>query len=743
MSALTPGADLAWKLAAAEAANAGHSQIENALLLVGILSLEKVGGETAEITLPPEVLRAVEDEARRVGEVLERCGVEASRLRRLLRERLGKGAHDHHGRAVGRSPGCKETFYRAAMLSGPAGVSSLDLLAALGEAPDALVARAVREAGGRVERLRDEARRTARERRAAQPEAVPLTGAVTSSSTPHLDRCGRDLTALAAGGELGPVIGRRAELLHVLQTLARASKNNPVLVGEPGVGKTAIVEALALRAAEGKDPAVLGGKRIVELSLRALLAGTTERGASKEQAARVLAEAREHPEVLLFVDARLAAAGAEETKGAADVAELFRPAIARGEVRVIGAATAAEYHEHVESDPALEPRCEKVLVAEPSREEALELLHGLRPRWERRQQLRIDDQALQAAVDLSVRFDPDHNLPRKALDLVTKAAARAREGPGPSPADAVTERAVVEVVAGTAGLPLELVEEGLGGRLPPRVAELEGFLRERIIGLVDAIARLCHRLRLAHAEAREEERPLATLLFLGPPGVGKAETARLSASFLLGKESALLRFDMSDYAGEDGLARLVGSPPGGPGREDGQLVARLRTTPRAVVLLDAVEKAHPGVLDRLRHVFETGRLTDGRGRSAGTRRAVFILTSSAGRLIPELASRIDETIAFRALGPEDAARILRPRLRALCETVEREHGIRLEVDAEAEAFIARTGYSPASGVRALRRIVERLVEAPLSSLILDGKIRKYPAWHVAYDEGGIYVVPRS
>jgi ATP-dependent Clp protease ATP-binding subunit ClpC len=780
VSTLTAGADLAWKLAAAEAVAGGHPLIENAQLFVGVLSLtspgageaslEKAEDAPAERALAPEVRRAVEDEGRQIREVLERCALAAGSLRRLLREHAAHGGlaahggYDHHGAVVSRSPSCKETFYRAAMLSGPGGVSALDLLAALAGASDPPLARAVREAGGSLERLREEARSAARAVRAGGPPAAAGGAAAEAAhreTTPHLDRYGRDLTALAARGELGPVIGRRAELLQVLQTLARASKNNPVLAGEPGVGKTAIVEALAQRAAQGKDPAVLGGRRIVELRLTALLAGTKYRGALEERVANVLAEVRAHPEVIVFIDELHAVVGAGETAaGGGDAADLLKPALARGDFRLIGATTLAKYRRHIESDPALECRFERIVVNEATPEEALEILEGLRPRWEDHHRVRIDDAALRAAVDLSVRFDPDHCLPDKAIDLLDKAVARTRvaalsrvrpEGPAEGARgealDPVTERTVAQVLAEKAQLPMELVAEGLPGPPRPPVLEVEAFLRERLVGQDEAIARVARRLRIAHAGTHESERPLATLLLMGPPGVGKAETARLAASFLFGTEKALHRFDMSEYMEEHSVARLMGSPPGYVGHElEGRLVSRLRTIPHAVVLLAEAEKAHPSVLDVFLKVFDAGRLTDGKGRTADARHAVFILTSNLGSeefFRPDFLNRIDEVIAFRALGLEDAVRILRSRLRALCDTVQRQHGASLEVEPEAEAFIARTGFDPACGVRELRRSMERLLEAPLSSLILDGKIRKHAVWRVSYDEGGIYVVPRT
>jgi ATP-dependent Clp protease ATP-binding subunit ClpC len=789
VSTLTAGADLAWKLAASEATAGGHPLIENALLLVGILSLETIDETPAHQAFAPDVRRAVEDEARGVAEVLARCGLEAASLRRLLRDLAGPGGRERRSETVSRSPACRETFYRAAMLSGPAGVSALDLMAALGEAPDAVVARALREGGTSVERLREEARRAERERRAARaagragapgtdPAAARLAGEspveTGTAATPRLESYGRDLTALAARGELGPVIGRRAELMHVLLLLARGSWYNPVLVGEPGVGKTAIVEALAIRGARGKDPAVLGGKRIVELSLPGLIGGTKDPRALEERVRRVLAEARARPELIVFMD-ELHTFVAGVTGGA--VWEEWKAALARGEMRLIGATTSAEYRKLIESDPGWERSFEKVSVAEPGQDEAFEILTGLRPHFEMRHRVVIDDAALLAAVVLSVRFDPDHNLPAKAIDLVDRAAARTRAplltivrsaSPGsespdePTPprtegGDApgrVTERTVSQVQAEIAHLPLGRMAEGLGGMRRLRILQVEPFLRKRILGQDRAIARIGRQLRLALPGPRDPEGPLVTLLFLGPVGVGKTETARSAASFLYGSEKALHRFDMSELTDE-------------------KLVWRLRTIPEAVVLFENPEKAHPRALDLLHQVLASGRLMDGNGRTADIRQAIFVITSSFGseevrprpdepgppepegpaagaalttaqRFLPaDLFNWIDDVIAFRALRPEDAVRILRQRLRVLCEAVERQHGVRLEVEPEAEDFIARTGFDPACGVRELPRVVERLVEAPLSSLILDGKIRKYAAWRVAYDEGGIYVVPRG
>ena len=716
MSALSVAAEMAWKVAGAEAARGRHSQIDNPLLLVGLCSLEKLLSAEGEQVLAPQAAQAVRREADRVEAALARAGLEAAPLRRLLRDRQGRGTYDHGDGPVSRSPACKETFYRAALLASGTEVTCLHLLAALAQDPDPAVSRPLRELGARLDTLKEQALLIARE--APVPSDEKGRETVAPKATPHLDRYGRDLTALAARGEGPPVMGRRAELVRVLQTLARTTRNCPVLVGEPGVGKRAIVEALAARAADGKD-AVLAGRRIVELTSAALLG---ERG-------ELLDEAIAHPEVILFLEDLPA------------LIQSFKPALTRGALQLIATVTVEEYRRHLESDPVLDECFLKVPVEEPSREETLEVLRALGPRWEKQHRLEIDEEALQAAVDLSLRFDPDHRLPGKAIELVEGAAARTRTP------DRVTERTVARVLAEKLSLPVELVAEALPGADRARVLDLEGHLRARIVGQEDAIARFCRRLRLVHGSTRDPRRPRAVMLFLGPTGVGKTATARLVASHLFGGPDAMARFDMSEFTDEDGVARLVGVREGSPGpEEEGRLVRRLRSRPYGVVLLDAVEKAHPRVFDLFLQLFDSGKLASGRGRTVDARDTLFILSSNLGASAageraeeatleevrrffrPELLSRIDEQVVFRALGPEDAARIVKPILEEFVGAIRRQHGVVLTVEPAAEAFIAQAGFDPAHGVRDVPRAVERLVQAPLSSLILEGKIGKHPAW---------------
>jgi len=465
-----------------------------------------------------------------------------------------------------------------------------------------------------------------------------------------------------------------------------------------------------------------------------------------------------------------------------DAADLLKPALARGEVRCIGATTLAEYRRHIESDAALERRFEKVIVNEPSRDETLAILRGLRPTWEGHHSVHITDRSLEAAIDLSVRFDGDHQLPDKAIDLVDKAGARTRvpllsmmpDGKGigvarPGGAE-VTEVTIAQVLADKLGVPLEIITGHLEGAIQSRLLNLDNYLKRRIIGQDHAVERVCQRLLMAHAGIAHRRGPLAVLLFLGPTGVGKTECARALATFLFGSDSAMIRLDMSEYMEEQSTAKLIGSPPGYIGHEEeGQLTGQLRTHPYAVVLLDEVEKAHPRVFDLFLQVFDDGRLTDTKGRTADAKNAIFILTSNiigtkrepqvgfgareadeaqagalhevARRFRPEFLNRIDEQIVFRSLDETDVQRILQPILDEIARSLQEKHQVTLQFDERAEDYIAKTGYNPAYGARELRRTVERLVQAPLSQLILRGEIKRGGWWVVVCGGEGIAIVP--
>jgi ATP-dependent Clp protease ATP-binding subunit ClpC len=789
MSQPSPGLALAWRIAASEAGASGYPKIECAHLLMGVLSLDKATPRALEdLGLRPGRIAEVAREQAAIDALLESVSASARDLRRGLRTRV-KSRSQRKGGVMSRSAASKAAFARAELLAASGPPNSLHLLSALLQDPDPIIAGFAHDhrLGQEVALKAAAAGAQSFEGPVESGEAKPPRrgadkGAPRDSGQTALARFGRDLTAQALRGEIGPVIGRRKEILGVLQTLARSTKSNPMLVGEAGVGKTAIVEALALRGVLGKDAEVLGGKRIIELNVGALVAGTDYRGEFEKRMKELIEELRASPDVILFIDEIHTIVGAGSAGSGLDAANLLKPALARGNLRVIGATTPDEFRNSIEKDAALERRFERINVPEPSLDETLEILRGLKPRFEKHHRVRIVEEALQAAVSLSVRFDPDHRLPDKAVDLVDKAAARSRvpslSRPAPSEGEAkdlvgvtVDARAVAEVLAEKRGLPLEIVtdERGVGARL----LKLEAHLKSAIIGQDDAVARVSARVRLAHSGLSERQGPLAVFLLLGPTGVGKTEMAKSLARFLFGRVDDLSRFDMSEYMEEHSVSRLIGAPPGYVGhQEPGQLTEAIRRKPYSVVLFDEVEKAHPKVFDVFLQLFDAGRLTDSQGRVADARHVIVVMTSNLGSspesarvgfaggnltvplkkgartqaglrkfFRPELLNRIDDVITLRHLDEADVRRIARPLLSRLLTKVRKTHGVFLRFEPEAETFVILSGFDAERGVRELKRVIERLVEMPLSSLALSGKLAQHPAWKAVYDEGGLYYLP--
>lgn len=514
-----------------------------------------------------------------------------------------------------------------------------------------------------------------------------------------------------------------------------------------------------------------------------LIGGTKYRGEFEERLTRIIEEASSNPEIIIFIDEIHNLVGAGQASGSIDAANLMKPALARGDIRCIGATTITEYRQHIESDPALERRFEKITVNEPSRDEAIEILKGIRPKWEKHYNKRISDRTLEAAVDLSMRFDTDHHLPDKAVDLVDKAGARMQVpllSMGPDMkikcesmaggSDEVSEYTVAQVLSDKINIPIEIISGHLEGASGSRLLELSSFLKKKIIGQDEAIDNVSQRLIMAHAGVGKKRGPLAVFLFLGPTGVGKTALAKTLAEFLFGSGPSLIRLDMSEFMEEHSVSKLIGSPPGYIGHdEEGQLTGKLRTRPYSVVLLDEVEKAHQRIFDVFLQVFDEGRITDSKGRTADARNAIFIMTSNlyqdeqqrrkigfieegaetkegvnaevSGFFRPEFLNRVDEQIVFRHLDKRDVKVILEGILREISEDIKARYDVLLKVSEEAEDFIIKRGYNPQYGVRELRRNVERLVEIPLSNLILSGKLNEKKNWEVTYRDKGISIIP--
>lgn len=585
------------------------------------------------------------------------------------------------------------------------------------------------------------------ERRRPEREEHP------AGATRLLDQFSRDLTALAANESLDPVIGREKEVKRVIEILARRRKNNPALIGEPGVGKTAVAEALAIAIAQGKVPEDLAQKRLVSLDLSSMIAGTKYRGEFEERVKNILNEVRRAGDVILFLDELHTIVGAGSAEGAIDAANILKPALGRGDFQVIGATTTEEYRKYIEKDAALERRFQPVVVEEPSPEEAKAILRGLLPRYERHHRLTIAPSAVSAAVTLSQRYIPDRRLPDKAVDLMDEAASRTRLSGSPSPL--VTGEEVAAVVSGWTGIPVTSLSRSESDRL----LNLEETLHRRVIGQDKAVSKLAKSIRRSRTGLKEPGRPVGSFLFLGPTGVGKTELCKALAEALFGSEKALIRFDMSEYMEQHTVSRLLGSPPGYVGHDEGgQLTEAVRRKPWSVVLFDEIEKAHEDVWGVLLQALEDGQITDAQGRKADFRNCVLILTSNVGarKIIsktplgfstdtaentlhskslvekavmeevkrtfkPEFLNRLDDIVVFDQLEQVQLRHIAQGMLSQFAQRLE-DLGVILRYDDQVLDLLAQSGFDPDYGARPLRRVLRSQIEDPAAELLLTGAL---------------------
>ncbi|WP_210481020.1 ATP-dependent Clp protease ATP-binding subunit [Naasia sp. SYSU D00948] len=608
-----------------------------------------------------------------LAELVRRTGADPAALAAAIDERLPESSDERPAQAPGLTPTAQRALLDAAQVARASGSTFIDpehVLFALALNQEAVPGQLLASAGVTPQSLQ-----------AAASQAAPQAASGPDSSTPRLDEYGSDLTARARAGELDPVIGRADEIAQTVEILLRRTKNNPVLIGEPGVGKTAIVEGLAQRIADGDVPELLRGKRVVALDLPGMLAGTRFRGEFEERLTKVMGEIAEHKdELIVFLDELHTVVGAGGAEGAMDAGNMLKPRLARGELHLIGATTLTEYR-RIEKDAALERRFQPVTVPEPSAEDAVRILSGLQGRYEEHHRVTYSEDAIRAAVELSARYIQDRFLPDKAIDLLDQAGARRRLSLGApvdvaalrareaeleeakshavaeeryeeasrlrdeveavrariaaAPADSaprsedavITAADVADIVSRWTGIPASRLSEGDRGRL----AKLESELHERVVGQDDAVAAIARAVRRSRTGMGDPRRPIASFLFLGPTGVGKTELAKALAASLFGDEKAMLRFDMSEYGERHTVSRLVGAPPGYVGYDEaGQLTERVRRQPYSVVLLDEIEKAHPDVFNLLLQVLDDGRLTDGQGRTVDFRNTIVIMTSNLG-----------------------------------------------------------------------------------------------------------------
>ncbi|HHW23229.1 MAG TPA: ATP-dependent Clp protease ATP-binding subunit [Clostridiaceae bacterium] len=662
--------------------------------------------------------------------------------------------------------------------------------------------------------------------------AVQSKPQATDVDTPTLDQFGRDLTAMVREGKVDPVIGRDKEIERVIQILSRRTKNNPCLIGEPGVGKTAICEGLAHKIIEGNVPETLKNKRVVTLDLSSMVAGAKYRGEFEDRLKKSIEEIRNAGNVILFIDELHTIVGAGAAEGAIDAANILKPLLARGEIQIIGATTLDEYRKHIEKDAALERRFQPITVSEPTQEEAIQILYGIRDKYEAHHQVKITDKAIEAAVKLSTRYINDRYLPDKAIDLIDEASSKVRLKSFTAPPDLkdlehrideihkmkedaivsqefekaaalrdeenklkeelakkkeawqienskntqiVSEDEIADIIASWTGIPVSRLAQ----EETERLKNLEAELHKRVIGQEDAVNAVARAIRRGRVGLKDPRRPVGSFIFSGPTGVGKTELSKALAEALFGDESLMIRIDMSEYMEKHSVSRLVGSPPGYVGYDEGgQLTEKVRRKPYSVVLFDEIEKAHPDVFNMLLQILDDGRLTDSTGRTVDFRNTVIIMTSNVGArdivepkklgfgaaeenaardyedmkknvmaelkktFRPEFLNRVDEIIVFHPLNREEIKRIGTLMLNETAKRLE-QNNIKVFFTEEVKDYLAEKGYDKTYGARPLKRTIQEQIEDKLAEAMLDNTIKEGDSVTITFEDGKIKILPSS
>ena len=754
------------------------------------------------------LLGLVREEEGMAAKILSNLGIGLNKVRSAVEFIIGRGEGSTQNE-VGLTPRAKKVIELAvdeARFLGHQYIGTEHILLGLLREGEGVAAGVLESLGVSVERVHSELNR-------ALSQSMPQSGARSTTKTPTLDQLGIDLTAAARAGKLDPVIGRTREIERVIQVLSRRTKNNPVLIGEPGVGKTAIAEAIAHRIAAGDVPETLQGRRLLTLDVGSLVAGTKYRGEFEERLKKVIEEIKTAGNCVLFVDEIHTLVGAGAAEGAVDAASILKPSLARGELQCIGATTLDDYRKHVERDAALERRLQPILVDEPSTEQTIDILRGIKSRYEDYHHLTIDDEALKTAAGLAARYIPDRFLPDKAIDLIDEASSRLRIKQSSVPLDlneemqaleavrkekdeamsaqqyehaaelrerelelnnkienmrqdwkqkfdseekVVTEEHIAEVVSMWTGIPVTR----LAADETTRLLQMEEALHKRIVGQDEAIVAISKAVRRARAGLKDPRRPIGSFIFLGPTGVGKTELVRALSEFMFGSEESLVRLDMSEFMERHAVARLVGAPPGYVGYDEGgQLTEAVRRKSYSAILLDEIEKAHPDVFNILLQIFDDGHLTDAKGRRVDFRNTMIVMTSNIGSELirkessigfvsrsdeakvaqmsydkmkekvleemkktfrPEFLNRIDGVVVFHALSEDHIRQIVELMLSQI-ESQLKEKDIKLEITDAAKDFLGEKGYDPNFGARPLRRVIEHMVEDPLSEALLEGR----------------------
>ncbi len=782
----TEKANEALNLAIGAAEEFGHTYIGSEHLLIGIL--REGGGAAAQI--------------------LSARGITADKIEDLLTSTVGKGNPTELSPSQF-TPRAKRIVEMSAAIARQGGVSFVGtehILLAILEEGDNYAVRFISELGGDCTSILSEVMKASG---ASEQTSNDKSGKSKSgkSNTPNLDKFGRDLSAEAVASKLDPVIGRGKEIERIIQILTRRTKNNPCLIGEPGVGKTAVIEGLALKIASGEVPELLRDKRVVTLDITGMVAGTKYRGDFEERIKTAIDEVKKAGNVILFIDEVHTLVGAGSSEGSTDAANMLKPQLARGDLQVIGATTLNEYRKYIEKDAALERRFQPITVGEPSEDDAILILQGLRDRYEAHHKVRITDEAIEAAVKLSGRYISDRYLPDKAIDLIDEACSKVRLANLTPPTDLkavedeikklgdekaaainsqdferaaklrdeqadmqkqldslredwqkgnehtsgeVTSENIAEIVSDWTGVPVvQLTEEE-----SERLMRLESVLHERVVGQDEAVTAVAKAIRRGRVGLKDPKRPIGSFIFSGPTGVGKTELCRALAEAMFGDENAMIKLDMSEYMEKHTVSRLVGSPPGYVGYDEGgQLTEKVRRKPYCVVLFDEIEKAHPDVFNMLLQILEDGVLTDSQGRHVNFKNTVVIMTSNVGaRMItdkkssvgfgsnevgdgdikslvgeelkrtfkPEFLNRVDDIIVFTKLGEEQIKEIAHKMLETLTKRMS-SLGMTIGFTDSAVTAIAKAGFDPVYGARPLRRAIQSKIEDALSEHILEGK----------------------
>ncbi len=789
----TNKAKRALELAVMEAGEFGHNYVGTEHLLLGLL--EEGSGVAAK--------------------TLAAHGVTSEKVSELINQLIAPANPVHMMDPNGYSPKARrvlENSYREAVQFKSQLIGTEHILIAIIKEGDCVATRLLNTLNVSIQKLYVDLLINMGQDVSAYRQQVESTRRRERSKTPTLDNYSRDLTALARDGKLDPVIGREKEIERVIQILSRRTKNNPCLIGEPGVGKTAIAEGLAAEIVRGNVPDTVKDKRVLTLDLSGMVAGSKYRGEFEERIKNVVNEVIQDGNVLLFLDEIHTIIGAGGAEGAIDASNILKPSLARGEIQLIGATTIDEYRKHIEKDAALERRFQPVVVEEPSEEQTVAILKGLRGRYENHHHVTITDDAVEAAVHLSARYINDRFLPDKAIDLIDEASSKVRLTAFVAPPEIgkldeeierleqdkekavkkeafekageikrrqekkrekkekllaawerektekklfVTENEIADIVAEWTKIPVKKLEEGESERLK----NLENILHERVVGQDEAVSAVAKAIRRGRVGLKDPKRPIGSFLFLGPTGVGKTELSRALAEALFGKETALIRIDMSEYMEKHSVSKMIGSPPGYVGYEEGgQLSEKVRRNPYSVILFDEIEKAHPDIFNLLLQILDDGHVTDAQGRKIDFKNTVLIMTSNAGaqnivepkrlgfssvtneeenykrmksgvmdevrRIFkPEFLNRIDETIVFHALSKEDMGRIVDIMLRTMDERIQGQMNIQLEVEEDAKKFLIDKGYDEKYGARPLRRTLLSEIEDRLAEEILDGEIQ--------------------